>query len=195
MSICMRNLQVVASRSHGLLTVFAHVGWWCVQGSEARAQVISHHGDPFGLHSASMAAAQQQALKRPRLQMSQQPLLQQQGLSANLMQQQLAAAVSMGPSAAGLQPLQQLQAYTAAGLSLPAGAAALPPVSMGLPGTAGVPALTTAGSTAALQQLPARYACMSQHRGDAQASHSCINRCGTCPCIHPTTSSCSQLAL
>jgi hypothetical protein len=138
-----------------------HVAYWCMQGSEARAQVISHHGDPFGLHSASMAAAaaaQQQALKRPRLQMSQQPLLQQQGLSAGLMQQQLAAAVSMGPSAAALQPLQQLQAYTAAGLSLPA-ASALPPVSMGVPGPAGLPALTSAGSTAAaLQQLPARYA-------------------------------------
>lgn len=145
----------------------------CVQGSEARAQVISH-GDPYSMHAAAVAA-QQQALKRPRMQLQQQlqqqPFMQQQGL-ANMLQQQpqalqqLAAAVSMGPSAAaaaGLQPLQY-QAL-AAGLALP-NSGMLPAVSAALPaaaaaaapgaGAAGLTA-TESNAAAALPQLPSRW--------------------------------------
>lgn len=140
------------------------VGWlhlfcrFCaVQGSEARAQVISHHGDPFGMHAAA-AAAQQQAMKRPRMQMQmqQQPLLQAQGLSAGLMQQQLAAAVAASGAPSALQPLQQLQAL--AGLTLPAPTpltSVSGPLGMHM---AGPSTLTPAGSTAAaLPQPPTRY--------------------------------------
>jgi hypothetical protein len=110
------------------------------------------------MHAAAAVAAQQQAMKRPRMQMQQQPLLQAQGLSAGLMQQQLAAAAaaSGAPSAAALQPLQQLQAL--AGLTLPA---PTPLTSVSAPlgmHAAGPPTLTPAGSTAAaLPQLPARW--------------------------------------
>jgi hypothetical protein len=112
------------------------------------------------MHTAAEVAAQQQAMKRPRMQMQQQPLLQAQGLSAGLMQQQLAAAVaaaSGAPSAAALQPLQQLQAL--AGLTL-SGPTALTSVSapLGMHHAAGPAALTPAGSTAAaLPQLPTRW--------------------------------------
>jgi hypothetical protein len=113
------------------------------------------------MHTAAVAA-QQQAMKRPRMQMQmqQQPLLQAQGLSTGLMQQQLAAAAvaaTGAPSAAALQPLQQLQAL--AGLTLPA-PAPLTAVSapLGVHHAAGSATLTPSGSTAAaLSQLPARW--------------------------------------
>jgi len=180
----LQTTQEFCHRLHNLLTcnLLRHVHMCvcvAVQGSEARAQVISHHGDPFSMHSAAVAAAQQQALKRPRLQLQQAPLMQTQaGLQASIMQQQLAAAVSGGQAAAALQPLQQLQALTAAGLGLPA-PASLPQVSAAplaaLPaggGAVGAAAggsggLTPAGSTAAaaLQQLPTRCAAGNTHVG------------------------------
>lgn len=116
-----------------------------VQGSEARAQVISHHGDPFGMHTAAaVAAAQQQARQRPpRLQ-----LQQQANLQTSLMQQQLAAGAQ---HAAGLQ---QLHALTGLGLSGHAGLQ----TSASLAAVPAAAAQTPAGSTAAaLPQLPVRW--------------------------------------
>lgn len=130
------------------------------QGSEARAQVISHHGDPFSMQAAVAAAAAQQArggrggggrasmqqqmqaaaaaaAQAQHAAQQQQPMMQPQGgLMGGLMHQQLAAAAacsSMGMPAA-LQPYHQLQALQAAAAA-----------SMGLPSPGAMAAAAAGG--------------------------------------------------
>jgi hypothetical protein len=87
----------------------------CLQGSEARSQVLSCH-EPFNMQSLHQAAQAHAAMKRPRLQVPQMTatvgsagLLQAQ----NALQHLAAAAAAGGPNAPSM-PLQQLQAMQAA---------------------------------------------------------------------------------
>jgi len=121
-------------------------------------QDISHHGDPFSMHSAAVAAAQQQAPKGPWMQ-----------LAAAVSRGQAAALTAAGLGLSGPAPLHQVS--TALLAALPA-AACGGTVGAAAGGSGGLtPAMSTAaadcpGPGTATGTIPLDVASQQQHQGD-----------------------------